>query len=185
MHTAFFIADFWFERRHKEELARHGLGADVVAEIESEIAEFRAFYATNPPSPREERKRLKGLVQSLDDFARSLEAVDDLTMSAVVSRVGPRHPDMSYRNLVAAVAIYRQAAAAAIEANKAPKTGMDATRETYVAITIGRALERAGISLNDDRKGTFVITATVAFEALKIANSEVRNAVRRAIIHLG
>jgi hypothetical protein len=177
-HTAFFIPDFRFSDDQRGEFKLRGFTDDLVAALAAEVSNLKGFYDTNPPNPREQKKRLRAIHEAFTECGKKLAAIDDLTASVMAAHAGLTC--LAFRDLRKTIDIYRDAAGKAVN-DGAPEFGPEATKATHIVIAIGKTLRQFEIELDDKRKGPFVIATRIVFEALGIAKADPRNDVIRAL----
>lgn len=180
-HNAYFIAPFKFSDAHLAEFKRRRFADGLVKALANDLSGLTSSYATNPPSPREEKRRLRATGNALKECSDALAVMDDRTASVLDMRARPLGADLKFRELRKEIALFCEAAEKAVEKIKVPETGPDATKAIAIARCIGRTLQRFNMPLSDKAAGPFVIATTIVFEELGISKANPRNDVKRAM----
>jgi hypothetical protein len=177
---AFFIPDFRFSDRIHGAFKKHGVAKNVVAGLEEVVADQKGLDESGLiPNRRQQHARLVALHDVFAGCEEELAATDNDTLNVLNAAVLPRS-GISLRDLCEAIAEYRSAARKAAD-HTFLATAHDATKDTAIAIAVGKTLKGFGIDLDATAKGKFVFSTSIVFEALDIYKSEPRNDVRRAL----
>ncbi len=176
MTTGFMLGGFEFSPAQKGQLIHRGLPENVVVELQSELDTIKSFETTQPSTRRQMIDQIEAIAAAFKAAEESIGAANDGTITNLEPRV-IGITNILLRELKHALAAYRdgiEQMQASLERAPGPRRGPETEFATRVASGIKTILERAGVALNDDEKGTLTFTITVAFEALGIAKGEPR-----------
>ena len=182
MHLAeaFFIPSFSFSKTHRRQFNARGITEDVMAELEEVLAEPKSYYESGQAVLlRDQREALTALHETFGECAARLEKTDKLILKVLNGEAFPKTA-VSVLELWKLIIKYAEAAQKTANATVG-KSWPDAQRDTHLAVLVGETLVRSGISLDDKRKGIFVISMGIVFEAMDIHSSDARNPVLRAL----
>jgi hypothetical protein len=184
--TAFMIAKFEFSQTQKEELVRRGLSEGVVDELQAELEIVKSFETTEPATRREMIKQLDAIAKAFKAAEETIDTTNHWTVSNLQPRVyglqrcdyrGRPKTNILLRELKHALTAYRDGTEQAkrnLATGTHPKRGPAPEYAMHVASAVKTVLERAGVALSDDEKGTLTQTISIAFEALGIKKGEPR-----------
>lgn len=197
-HMAHWSLQFTLNDRAKAEFARAGVPAPAIAAIERRLANLVDFLSTEPPSRRDQIKKLRRFQEGLraaldampgDDLTESLlSAVAFGNWTRATGTLPPEGGSHRVRFLREALSVYEGAAGAMVATmeRNGPKRGPDPEIPDRIARLVADSLSEAAVPIDDAVKGIYVVSVGIALEAagtvLNIEGvSDVRNVARRVL----